>query len=47
MEMAKPTEADKEQFKSLMAGLPGIDIKPMFGNLAATSGYPSRGRPTT
>lgn len=35
MEMAKPTEADKEQFKSLMAGLPGIDIKPMFGNLGA------------
>ncbi|UVJ38976.1 TfoX/Sxy family protein [Arthrobacter sp. CJ23] len=35
MEIAKPTEADKEQFKSLLAGLPGIDIKPMFGNLGA------------
>jgi hypothetical protein len=35
MEMAKATEADKEQFRSLMAGLPGIEIKPMFGNLGA------------
>ncbi|MFF1386122.1 TfoX/Sxy family protein [Arthrobacter sp. NPDC058288] len=35
MEMAKPTEADKEQFRLLMGGLPGIDIKPMFGNLGA------------
>ncbi|MDV8149036.1 TfoX/Sxy family protein [Arthrobacter sp. B10-11] len=35
MEMAKPTEADKEQFRSLVSGLPGIDVKPMFGNLGA------------
>lgn len=35
MEIAKPTEADKEQFRSLLAGLPGVDIKPMFGNLGA------------
>ncbi|KQR62335.1 hypothetical protein ASF98_15550 [Arthrobacter sp. Leaf337] len=35
MEMAKPTEADKEQFRSLLAALPGIEIKPMFGNLGA------------
>ena len=35
MEMAKPTEADKEQFRSLVAGFPGIDVKPMFGNLGA------------
>ena len=35
MEMAKPTEADKEHFRSLVSGLPGIDVKPMFGNLGA------------
>lgn len=35
MEIAKPTEADKEQFRSLLAGLPGVEIKPMFGNLGA------------
>jgi len=33
MQMEKATETDKEQFRSLLAGLPGIDIKPMFGNL--------------
>jgi hypothetical protein len=43
MEMAKPTEADKEQFKSLMAGLPGIDIKPLFGNLGGYVGLPVQG----
>lgn len=35
MEMAKPTEADKERFRHLLADLPGVDIKPMFGNLGA------------
>jgi TfoX/Sxy family transcriptional regulator of competence genes len=35
MEMAKPTESDKERFRSLFAELPGAEIKPMFGNLGA------------
>lgn len=35
MEIAKPAEGDKEYFRSLVEHLPGIDIKPMFGNLAA------------
>ncbi|WCI08153.1 TfoX/Sxy family protein [Arthrobacter sp. OVS8] len=35
MEIAKPTEADKERFRSLFAELPDADIKPMFGNLGA------------
>ncbi|WP_308471407.1 TfoX/Sxy family protein [Arthrobacter sp. Y81] len=35
MEMAKPTEAEKEQFRLLVTGLPGIEVKPMFGNLGA------------
>ena len=35
MEIAKPTEADKERFRSLFADLPGVETKPMFGNLGA------------
>ena len=35
MEMAKPTESEKERFRSLFAELPGAEIKPMFGNLGA------------
>ena len=35
MEMPKPTEADRERFRSLVPDAPGVEIKPMFGNLAA------------
>ena len=35
MEMPKPTEADKEFFRSLVPGGPGVEVKPMFGNLGA------------
>lgn len=35
MEIAKPTESDKERFRSLLAELPDTEIKPMFGNLGA------------
>lgn len=35
MEIAKPTESDKERFRSLFAELPGAEIKPMFGNVGA------------
>ncbi len=35
MGIAKPSNDDKEYFRSLVEHLPGIDIKPMFGNLAA------------
>src|SRR5438105_7342208 len=33
MEMPKPTEADKEFFRSLVPGDPRVEVKPMFGNL--------------
>lgn len=35
MEIAKPAESDKAYFRSLVEDLPGTEIKPMFGNLAA------------
>jgi TfoX/Sxy family transcriptional regulator of competence genes len=35
MQIPKPTEADKDRFRSLVPSGPGIEIKPMFGNLAA------------
>ncbi|MDV7355380.1 TfoX/Sxy family protein [Rhodococcus sp. NPDC019627] len=35
MEMPKPTEADKEFFRSLIPDRPGVQVKPMFGNLGA------------
>jgi TfoX/Sxy family transcriptional regulator of competence genes len=35
MEMPKPTEADKEFFRSLIPDRPGVRVKPMFGNLGA------------
>ena len=35
MEMAKPTESEKDRFRSPFAELPGAEIKPMFGNLGA------------
>lgn len=36
MEIAKPSGGDKEYFRSLVEDLPGIDIKPMFGNLTGS-----------
>lgn len=35
MEIAKPTQSDKERYRSLLAELPDAEIKPMFGNLGA------------
>jgi TfoX/Sxy family transcriptional regulator of competence genes len=35
MEMPKPTEADKERFRSLVPDDPRVEVKPMFGNLGA------------
>lgn len=34
MEMPKPTDADKEFFRSLVPDDPRVELKPMFGNLA-------------
>jgi hypothetical protein len=35
MKMPKPTESDLERFRSLVPDGPGIEVKPMFGQLAA------------
>jgi TfoX/Sxy family transcriptional regulator of competence genes len=35
MEIPKPTEADKEFFRSLIPADPAVEVKPMFGNLGA------------
>jgi TfoX/Sxy family transcriptional regulator of competence genes len=35
MEFPKPTEADKEFFRSVLPEDPEVEIKPMFGNLGA------------
>jgi TfoX/Sxy family transcriptional regulator of competence genes len=35
MEIPKPTEADKEFFRSVLPDDPDVDVKPMFGNLGA------------
>jgi TfoX/Sxy family transcriptional regulator of competence genes len=35
MKMPKPTEADKDYFRSIVPDDPRVEIKPMFGNLAA------------
>ena len=35
MEIPKPTEADKEYFRSLVPAGPDVEVKPMFGNLGA------------
>ena len=35
MQMPKPTEADKEYFRSLVPDDPRVEVKPMFGNLGA------------
>ncbi|WP_309990599.1 TfoX/Sxy family protein [Arthrobacter pascens] len=35
MQMPKPSEADKEHFRSVMPTDPDVMVKPMFGNLGA------------
>ncbi|MDQ1444379.1 MAG: hypothetical protein QOI20_843 [Acidimicrobiaceae bacterium] len=35
MKMPKPTEADRERFHSFVPDEPGVEVKPMFGNLGA------------
>jgi TfoX/Sxy family transcriptional regulator of competence genes len=35
MEIPKPSEGDKEFFRSLVPDGPGVEVKPMFGNLGA------------
>jgi TfoX/Sxy family transcriptional regulator of competence genes len=35
MEMPKPTEEDRERFRSLVPDDPRVEVKPMFGNLGA------------
>jgi TfoX/Sxy family transcriptional regulator of competence genes len=35
MKMPKPTEADRERFTTLVPDAPGVEVKPMFGNLGA------------
>ena len=35
MEMPKPSEDDKEYFRSILPGDPEVEVKPMFGNLGA------------
>ncbi len=35
MEMPKPSEEDKDYFRSLVPDDPRVEVKPMFGNLGA------------
>ncbi len=35
MEIPKPTEADRDYFRSLVPDDPRVEVKPMFGNLGA------------
>jgi TfoX/Sxy family transcriptional regulator of competence genes len=35
MEIPKPSEADKEFFRSVLPDDPAVEVKPMFGNLGA------------
>ncbi len=35
MEIPKPSDADKARFRSLVPDAPGVEVKPMFGNLGA------------
>jgi TfoX/Sxy family transcriptional regulator of competence genes len=35
MQMPKASDADKERFRSLVPDLPGVEVKPMFGQLGA------------
>ncbi|MGH9136615.1 MAG: TfoX/Sxy family protein [Acidimicrobiales bacterium] len=35
MKVPKPTDADRHRFVSLVPDAPGVEVKPMFGNLGA------------
>ena len=35
MEIPKPTDADRDRFRALVPDEPGVEVKPMFGNLGA------------
>lgn len=35
MQIPKPTEADRDRFRALVPDEPGVETKPMFGNLGA------------
>lgn len=35
MKIPKPTDADKDYFRSLVPEHPSVEVRPMFGNLAA------------
>ncbi|MBW3663459.1 MAG: TfoX/Sxy family protein [Actinobacteria bacterium] len=35
MKIPKPTNEDKERFRSLVPDAPEVEVKPMFGNLGA------------
>jgi TfoX/Sxy family transcriptional regulator of competence genes len=35
MQIPKPTESDKEYFRSIVPDDPRVEVKPMFGNLGA------------
>ena len=38
MKIPKPTDADRERFHALVPDEPGVEAKPMFGNLGAFVG---------
>ena len=35
MKIPKPTDEDRERFTALVPNAPGVEVKPMFGNLGA------------
>ena len=35
MQIPKPTDADRDRFQRLVADAPGVETRPMFGNLGA------------
>ena len=35
MEIPKPSDQDRDRFRSLVPDAPGVEVKPMFGNLGA------------
>ncbi len=35
MSMPKPTDEDRERFRALAPDRPGVEVRPMFGNLGA------------
>ena len=35
MQIPKPTDADRDRFRALVPDEPGVETKPMFGNLGA------------